>query len=86
MRITPTEHPEAVTVPEGNLTITPFTEVRAELVPPILALLAWGDRWEAGDDGPPARVRHRPCGHETTATVVCSHLLSSPGTIGLDGV
>ncbi|MFB7601030.1 RICIN domain-containing protein [Streptomyces sp. NPDC056160] len=33
VRITPTEHPEAVTVPEGNLTITPFTEIRAELVP-----------------------------------------------------
>jgi len=33
VRITPTEHPEATTVPEGNLTITPFTEVRAELVP-----------------------------------------------------
>ncbi|MGW0085414.1 RICIN domain-containing protein [Streptomyces sp. NPDC003393] len=36
VRITPTEHPEAVTVPEGNLTITPFTEVRAELVPPAV--------------------------------------------------
>ncbi|WP_437086892.1 RICIN domain-containing protein [Streptomyces sp. enrichment culture] len=33
VRITPTEHPDAVTVPEGNVTITPFTEVRAELVP-----------------------------------------------------
>ncbi|MFE5256907.1 ricin-type beta-trefoil lectin domain protein [Streptomyces coelicoflavus] len=33
VRITPTEHPDAVTVPEGNLTITSFTEVRAELVP-----------------------------------------------------
>ncbi|MEU4984630.1 hydrolase [Streptomyces sp. NPDC021969] len=33
VRITPTEHPDAVTVPEGNLTITAFTEVRAELVP-----------------------------------------------------
>jgi hypothetical protein len=33
VRITPTEHPEATTVPEGNLTITPFTEVRAELIP-----------------------------------------------------
>ncbi|MFD6613530.1 hypothetical protein ACFWD1_32230, partial [Micromonospora chalcea] len=29
----PTEHPDAVTVPEGNLTITAFSEVRAELVP-----------------------------------------------------
>ncbi|MGW7381092.1 RICIN domain-containing protein [Streptomyces sp. NPDC054794] len=36
VRITPTEHPEAVTVPEGNLTITPFSEVRAELVPPTV--------------------------------------------------
>ena len=33
VRITPTEHPEATTVPEGNLTVTPFTEMRAELVP-----------------------------------------------------
>ncbi|GKQ38918.1 hydrolase [Streptomyces sp. A012304] len=36
IRVTPTEHPEAVTVPEGNLTVTPFTEVRAELVPPTV--------------------------------------------------
>ncbi|MET9604153.1 RICIN domain-containing protein [Streptomyces sp. NPDC006512] len=36
VRITPAEHPEAVTVPEGNLTITPFAEVRAELVPPTV--------------------------------------------------
>ncbi|MER5371671.1 hydrolase [Streptomyces sp. NPDC002553] len=36
VRITPTEHPDAVTVPEGNLTVTAFTEVRAELVPPTV--------------------------------------------------
>ncbi|GAB7103186.1 hypothetical protein JCM4814A_15000 [Streptomyces phaeofaciens JCM 4814] len=36
VRITPTEHPDTVTVPEGNLTVTPFTEVRAELVPPTV--------------------------------------------------
>ncbi|GKQ38919.1 ricin-type beta-trefoil lectin domain protein [Streptomyces sp. A012304] len=36
IRVTPTEHPDAVTVPEGNLTVTPFTEVRAELVPPTV--------------------------------------------------
>jgi hypothetical protein len=33
VQIIPTEHPEATTVPEGNVTVTPFTEVRAELVP-----------------------------------------------------
>ncbi|MGW3296328.1 RICIN domain-containing protein [Streptomyces xiamenensis] len=36
VRITPTEHPEAVTVPEGNVTVLPFSEVRAELVPPTV--------------------------------------------------
>ncbi|MGH4036149.1 hydrolase [Actinomycetota bacterium Odt1-20B] len=36
VRITPTEHPDAATVPEGNLTITPFTEIRTELVPPTV--------------------------------------------------
>ncbi|MEU1519418.1 RICIN domain-containing protein [Streptomyces sp. NPDC005811] len=36
VRITPTEHPEATTIPEGNLTITPFVDVRAELVPPTV--------------------------------------------------
>ncbi|NEA42507.1 hydrolase [Streptomyces sp. SID11385] len=36
VRITPTEHPEAVTVPEGVVTVTPFEEVRAELVPPVV--------------------------------------------------
>lgn len=36
VRITPTESPEATTVPEGNLVITPFVEVRAELVPPTV--------------------------------------------------
>ncbi|MFD5281734.1 hydrolase [Streptomyces rubrogriseus] len=36
VRILPTEHPDAVTVPEGNLTITAFSEVRAELVPPTV--------------------------------------------------
>ncbi|MBV9023480.1 MAG: RICIN domain-containing protein [Streptomycetaceae bacterium] len=34
VQIIPTEHPEATTVPEGNLTLTPFTQIQAELVPP----------------------------------------------------
>ncbi|KAF4406539.1 ricin-type beta-trefoil lectin domain protein [Streptomyces lycii] len=32
----PTERPEAAVVVEGNLTVTPFTEMRAELVPPVV--------------------------------------------------
>lgn len=33
VQIVPTEHPGATTVPEGNITVTPFSDVRAELVP-----------------------------------------------------
>ncbi|AXG80221.1 hydrolase [Streptomyces paludis] len=36
VRIVPTEYPEAAVVPEGNVTITAFTELRAELVPPTV--------------------------------------------------
>jgi hypothetical protein len=36
VRVMPTEHPDAVTVIEGNLTVAPFTEVRAELLPPTV--------------------------------------------------
>ncbi|MFJ2771016.1 hydrolase [Streptomyces sp. NPDC087300] len=37
VRITPMEHPGAATVAEGTVTVTPFTEVRAEMVPPVVS-------------------------------------------------
>jgi DNA-binding HxlR family transcriptional regulator len=40
-----------------------------ELIPPILALLAWGDRWKQKRDGPPALIYHR--GHKAHAKVAC---------------
>ncbi|MFF3644448.1 hydrolase [Streptomyces sp. NPDC002564] len=36
VRITPLEQPGAGAVVEGRITVTPFTEVRAELVPPVV--------------------------------------------------
>lgn len=48
------------------------TEKGADLYPVILALLAWGDRWTAGPEGPPALVRHDSCGAHATAVVACS--------------
>lgn len=42
-----------------------------DFVPALLSLVAWGDRWTA-PDGPPVLFSHRTCGHDTTATVVCS--------------
>ncbi|MFC9970885.1 hypothetical protein ACFVH6_08290 [Spirillospora sp. NPDC127200] len=39
----------------------------------IAAMNRWGDRWLAGEDGPPITLHHRTCGHEATAEVVCAH-------------
>jgi DNA-binding HxlR family transcriptional regulator len=43
-----------------------------DLYPVLVALLRWGDRWLAGDSGPPLLLVHRPCGCETTGSLRCS--------------
>ncbi|GAA2591060.1 helix-turn-helix domain-containing protein [Actinomadura fulvescens] len=48
-----------------------LTERGRELVPILLALMAWGDRWTAGEDGPPMIVRHETCGQVITPVVGC---------------
>jgi DNA-binding HxlR family transcriptional regulator len=47
------------------------TDKARDLVPVLMAIVAWGDRWTA-QDGPPVLFSHRTCGHDTVATVVCS--------------
>jgi DNA-binding HxlR family transcriptional regulator len=44
-----------------------------DLYPVILAVMAWGDRWMAGDEGTPATVVHDGCGEDASPTVVCGH-------------
>lgn len=48
-----------------------LTEKGHELLPVLLALWRWGDRWCAGDE-PPVVLTHRTCGEPTHAEVVCS--------------
>jgi DNA-binding HxlR family transcriptional regulator len=50
-----------------------LTESGTDFFPVLAAMTRWGDRWLAGEEGPPIEVRHTPCGHEAEATVVCSH-------------
>lgn len=38
-----------------------------------VALLRWGDKHLAGDEGPPLILRHRSCGQDAAPIVVCSH-------------
>jgi DNA-binding HxlR family transcriptional regulator len=49
-----------------------LTAAGSELVPVMMALTAWGDRWATPEGGPPVRYRHRDCGQIFTPTVCCS--------------
>jgi DNA-binding HxlR family transcriptional regulator len=42
-----------------------------ELMPILLAVMAWGDRNLAGPEGPPALVRHADCGARIRVSVTC---------------
>ena len=49
-----------------------LTEKGWELCDVLLAITAWGDRWTAGQAGPPALLRHRTCGQLTHAELRCA--------------
>jgi DNA-binding HxlR family transcriptional regulator len=70
-------------VDEGLLVRRPYQEkpLRNEYVltdkgrdfyPVLAAMIAWGDRWLSGEEGPPIVLKHKACGHDMTAKVVCS--------------
>lgn len=48
-----------------------FTEMGLDLYKPMLVMMAWGDRWLASGK-PPMRLRHKKCGNDFSAVVVCS--------------
>ncbi len=49
-----------------------LTEAGRDLLPVILAMLAWGDTHRAGADGPPMTVEHRACGTPVHVEVRCA--------------
>lgn len=49
-----------------------LTEAGRDLVPAILALTAWGDRWARPKEGAPILFVHRACGHQFRPEVSCS--------------
>jgi DNA-binding HxlR family transcriptional regulator len=66
-----------------------LTEKGTELVPVLLALMQWGDRWAWPDGRGPVRVLHDECNHEVRVEVRCEHcgrevppgeLRAKPGT------
>ncbi|MGH8452944.1 MAG: winged helix-turn-helix transcriptional regulator [Nevskiales bacterium] len=49
-----------------------LTEKGLDLLPILLLIMRWGDKWLAGEQGAPVTVVHTDCGNETLATVICS--------------
>jgi DNA-binding HxlR family transcriptional regulator len=49
-----------------------LTQKGLDLVPVLLALLAWGDRYTAGPEGPPLETVHDDCGHAFHVVPTCS--------------
>jgi DNA-binding HxlR family transcriptional regulator len=58
-----TEHP-----PRDEYVLTPKGR---DLFPIIAALMAWGDRWTAGEAGPPLLLIHEPCGEPGALRATC---------------
>jgi DNA-binding HxlR family transcriptional regulator len=49
-----------------------LTEKGYEFCDVLIAITAWGDRWTAGDIGPPVLLRHRGCGQVTHVELRCA--------------
>ena len=49
-----------------------LTAAGRDLRPVILAMLAWGDAYRAGPDGPPVRVEHPGCGAPVHVELRCA--------------
>jgi DNA-binding HxlR family transcriptional regulator len=48
-----------------------LTEKGKDFFPVVIALMTWGDRWLAGDKGPPLVLYHRLCGRRLVPRFVC---------------
>jgi DNA-binding HxlR family transcriptional regulator len=56
--------------PRSEYALTPMG---LEFCDILLVMTAWGDRWTAGQEGPPALHRHQACGEITHVHLACDH-------------
>jgi DNA-binding HxlR family transcriptional regulator len=49
-----------------------LTQKGRDLWPVMMALTKWGDRYEAGSEGPPRLITHRDCGGDLTDGLTCA--------------
>lgn len=50
-----------------------LTDKGRDLYPVLITMMRWGDKWEAGPEGPPVRLVHESCQHEPDPVLTCSH-------------
>src|SRR3954469_16647399 len=50
-----------------------LTPKGTELVDLLMVMTRWGDRWLAGEAGPPVLYRHRACGEVGDVDLRCTH-------------
>jgi DNA-binding HxlR family transcriptional regulator len=50
-----------------------LTEKGADLVDLLMVMRNWGDKWRAGEAGPPVVYRHRACGEISGVDLRCAH-------------
>ena len=50
-----------------------LTDKGAELVDLLMVMVDWGDKWLAGDAGPPVLYRHHACGEISSVELRCAH-------------
>ncbi|WP_020660472.1 winged helix-turn-helix transcriptional regulator [Amycolatopsis benzoatilytica] len=65
-----------------------LTDQGRDLVPTMIAMIGWADRWLTGDRGPTMSLRHSGCGAPVEAALKCGHghenhaareIVASPG-------
>ncbi|HEY3951987.1 MAG TPA: winged helix-turn-helix transcriptional regulator [Streptosporangiaceae bacterium] len=54
-----------------------LTPKGTDLYPVLVAVMAWGDKYE--NDVPPVRLIHRTCGHPAEARLTCAHCAEPVG-------
>jgi DNA-binding HxlR family transcriptional regulator len=50
-----------------------LTDRGVELVDLLMVMVGWGDRWLAGEAGPPVLYRHRACGEVSKVDLRCAN-------------
>ncbi len=60
-----------------------LTHAGRDLFPAIVILTRWGDKYLAGEEGPPIVLRHNDCGELAESYVACRHC---GGEVGVDRV